>query len=144
MGKSAPAGCAAAPSTCAPGGHAEFVFDHRNLDDAPPPEAYKAMEGEMRFEGRIVRAEAPRLLVFTWPEMSGEETEVTFELSAEGAKTRLVLTHRRLFVESDRLGTAAGWHLHLHMLAAALAGAPRPPFWALHAKLEAEYRNRFG
>jgi hypothetical protein len=36
----------------------------------------------------------------------------------------------------------AGWHTHLAHLLALLEGAPRPPFWPLHAKLKGDYEKR--
>ena len=35
----------------------------------------------------------------------------------------------------------AGWHTHFTHLIALLEGAPRPPFWPLHAKLKADYEK---
>ncbi|HEX2532911.1 MAG TPA: SRPBCC domain-containing protein [Chitinophagaceae bacterium] len=46
---------------------------------------------------RVTRAEAPHLLAYTWTYEGFRGTsEVTFELSAEGAGTRLRLTHAGL------------------------------------------------
>ncbi len=36
---------------------------------------------------------------------------------------------------------SSGWHTHLAQLIAQLEGAPRPPFWPMHAKLKAEYEK---
>jgi hypothetical protein len=35
----------------------------------------------------------------------------------------------------------AGWHTHFAHLVALLEGAPRPPFWPLHAQLKADYEK---
>jgi hypothetical protein len=52
---------------------------------------------------------------------------VRFELSEEGAKVRLVLTHRKL-ARGEVLGFGAGWDSHLHYLGAGLTGKPVPRF----------------
>jgi hypothetical protein len=33
----------------------------------------------------------------------------------------------------------AGWHTHVALLIAQLAGNSRPPFWAMHERLKGEY-----
>ena len=38
---------------------------------------------------------------------------------------------------------AGGWHLHLIHLIAQLEGAPRPPFWSTHPKLQDQYAKLY-
>lgn len=128
-----------------PGGSAEFHFKHQTLSPQPEavPDKYRQYENGVSFSGRVVRSEPPRLLVFTWPEEDGTESEVTFELAGRGDEVLLTLTHRRLRSREVRLSVAAGWHTHLGILADRLAGREPRPFWSTHARLEAEYEGRF-
>ncbi len=122
------------------GGKVVFAMHHKNLaPDETPPAAYaKVQDPGVTFEGRVLRCEPPRLLEYTF---GGDESVVTFELSTEGAQVRLVLTHRTEGAEerAELTNYASGWHIHLAHLVALLEGAPRPPFWSLHAKIKAEY-----
>jgi uncharacterized protein YndB with AHSA1/START domain len=84
---------------------------------------------ELRWEhgeiqrGEVTLWEPERALEYTWNVM-GEESLVRFELTPEGDRTRLVLTHTRL--AANRLaGFAAGWDAHLVMLVAACEGGRR-------------------
>lgn len=131
------------------GGTVELKFRHSELTPHAEtvPEKYREMcasdSGACDFTGRVLRCEPPRLLSFTWGEADGSESEVTFELTPEGDGVRLVLTHRRLGDDRGVLtSVAAGWHTHLAILAAKLAGAEPPPFWATHTRAEAEYEPR--
>ncbi|HEX9876251.1 MAG TPA: SRPBCC domain-containing protein [Gammaproteobacteria bacterium] len=53
------------------------------------------------------------MLAYTWSESSDEPSQVTFELSRQASKVRLVLTHGRLATRDDMLGVSAGWHAHV-------------------------------
>ncbi len=69
-------------------------------------------------QGHVSAADAPHLLVLDW----GTDT-LRWELSSDPDGTRLTLRHR--FAERDEAPKyAAGWHLCLDALAAALAGTP--------------------
>jgi uncharacterized protein YndB with AHSA1/START domain len=124
------------------GGKVEFAMVHKNLaPDEKPPAKYAAVQDPgITFEGRVLRCEPPRLLVYTF---GSDDSEVTFELSPQGDKVQLVLTHRTRGAEeqSELTNYASGWHTHLSLLLALLEGTPRPPFWATHAKLVAEYEK---
>ena len=124
------------------GGKIEFAMVHKNLapDETPPPEYAKVQDPGVTFEGRVIECEPPRLLVFTF---GSEDSEVTFELTPQDREVLLVLTHRTRGAEErgELSNYASGWHIHLLHLAAMLEGAPRPPFWSLHAKLKAEYEQ---
>ena len=90
------------------------------------------------------RCEPPSLLDNTWGGGGEEPSEVTFELTAEGDKVRLVLTHRRLADRKSMIGVSGGWHTHLAILEEKLAGRTPPSFWTLFGDIEAEYERRFG
>ncbi|MNR51250.1 hypothetical protein D3C85_1708980 [compost metagenome] len=53
-----------------------------------------------------------------------------------------MLTHRKLASRDDMVDVAGGWHTHLNVLAARLAGREPGPFWSVNAALEAEYQAR--
>jgi uncharacterized protein YndB with AHSA1/START domain len=129
------------------GGRVEFLFRHSLISpDEQPPEKYqKVHDPGVPMTGLVTRYEPPRLLGLTWegntPE---EESEVVFELIPQGDAVRLELTHRRLSSDNERADVSSGWHIHTAILYARLAGNTPPPLWAMHDKLEAEYKQRFG
>jgi uncharacterized protein YndB with AHSA1/START domain len=125
-----------------PGGLAEFRFDHRRITDEKPPEKYKDHGCEIGFDGVIVEAIPPRFLIFEWPDGDEGPTVVRIELEEIGERVRLTLTHSRLPSRDYRIGVSGGWHRHLDMLEAVLAGAPRPSFWGRTIALENEYAGR--
>lgn len=129
-----------------PGGRAEFVFRNGELSeqDDLPPGKYADLAGEVRFEGRVLEVRAPERLVLEWPQPGGEPAVVTFELEDREGCTLLRLTETGLGRRADLLGAAAGWHAHLGILAAVLAGSAPPSFWSDHTRLEAEYARRLG
>jgi uncharacterized protein YndB with AHSA1/START domain len=114
-----------------------FFHDALSPLKEPLPEQYRAFEGGCTLECRITHADPPRRLSYTW----GGESEVTFELSPAGERTRLVLTHRRLD-DANLVSVASGWHTHLAIMEARLAGIDPTPFWSAHARHEAVYRVR--
>lgn len=120
------------------GGAVDLRYDHALISGEPIPERFGARVVGGRHVGRITRCEPPRLPSFIWGEGPGA-SEVSFELSASGPDTRLVLTHRRLSSEADMIDAAGGWHAHLDVLQCLHGGAVRP-FWAAHERLEREYQ----
>lgn len=119
------------------GGAFEMTFAHHKLSDGdvPTPERFAGNDGK-HWNERIVAIDPPRLLAFTW--IGGDAGTVTFELSAEGERTRLVLTHTGLRGPDDAHNFGGGWAAHLAVLDARLAGRPVPNFWTLHAAAEAK------
>lgn len=124
------------------GGKVVFAMVHKNLapDETPPAEYAKVQDPGVTFEGRVLRCEPPRLLVYTF---GSEDSDVTFELTPQGQQVLLVLTHRTRGDEerAELTNYASGWHTHLAHLLVQLEGTPRPTFWAMHAKLLAEYQK---
>lgn len=128
------------------GARTEMHFHNASLSEAPdiePPAKYRDMPEKLSFAGRVTACKPPRMIAHTW-EFEGEESEVCYELEPVGDKVRLVLTHRRLGSGEDLLSVSGGWHTHLDILAAVLAGDDPPPFWKAHAHNENIYRERFG
>jgi len=125
------------------GGKVEMHFNNAELSnqpDLPPPEKYKDMCGEIRFEGRVLDYEPPTLLRHTW-DFEGDYSEVTFELSSLKEQVKLVLTHKRLKTRDDLTGVGAGWHTHLDMLADVMNGREPEGFWRQHTANERIYEK---
>jgi uncharacterized protein YndB with AHSA1/START domain len=113
------------------GGGVTLAFRHADLTDPndPPPDPYRAMaEGGHEARGVVTAWDPPRRLAHTW-EDDAEASEVAFELQDEGDEVRLALVHRRLDTRAAVVSVAAGWDAHLELLAAVLAGVPRPAYW---------------
>lgn len=122
------------------GGKMELFFLHKNLspDETPPEQYKKVQETGFKMPGTVLRWEPPRVLSYTFD----DDSDVTFELTAEGKQVVLVLTHRSRGDDIPSLsGYASGWHTHFALLIALLEGNPRPPFWATHQRLKAEYEK---
>ncbi len=125
-----------------PGGKAELTF--RNGDLSPTkeetPEAYRKYDCT-GFAAEITRCDPPRLLRHTWPDRGADTAEVTYELTPQGDKVLLTLTHRRLSREAMR-EVGGGWHTHLGILADRLAGRVPPPFWSTFLQHRQRYNAR--
>ncbi len=131
-----------------PGGKVQFNFRHSEITPHVEeiPDKYKELCAEgsdaCNFTGLVLRCDPPHQLSYTWPESDGRESEVTFELTPQGERVLLVLTHRKLGDNRHQLlSVSAGWHAHVDILIAKLDGAPVPPFWSAHTRLEAEYEK---
>ena len=81
------------------------------------------------------RTRRTRRLSFAW-ERSGD---VTIELETQGDEVLLTLVHRRIEDASENLGISAGWHAHLDVMAARLAGQAPPAFWDRFRELREMY-----
>jgi uncharacterized protein YndB with AHSA1/START domain len=133
---------AGGPIDLRPGGALEFTFRHEELSsEKEPPPGYKQCDHHV-LRGEVIRCEKPRLLILSWGRPPVSQSEVMFELTQEGQKVRLVLTHRLLPNRQELVGVSAGWHVHLDVLEDQLAGVPPRSFWTTHTKLEAEYQGR--
>ena len=93
--------------------------------------------------GHITAFEPPTLLEYRWYEGEAIESRVRFELRAAGAvATDLVLTHTLLHGAADLHQYAAGWHAHLDLLVARLAGRATEWDWARYNGLLATYGGK--
>lgn len=124
------------------GGKIVFAMHHKHLapHETPPAKYAQVQDPGVSFEGKVLQCEPPRLLVFTF---GSDDSEVTFELTPQGKSVQLVVTHRTRGAEeqAELPNYASGWHIHLSHLLAILEETPRPGFWTVHARLEAEYRQ---
>ncbi|AXV79778.1 MULTISPECIES: SRPBCC family protein [Ralstonia solanacearum species complex] len=127
------------------GGSVKHVFHNAKLtghDDPPPPEL-AAYGGEHVMLGRVTAYEPPRLLAYTWTSHStGGPSEVRFELTAQGNKVHLLLTHTRLPGRDAMVSVSGGWHAHLGVLADRLDQREPASFWPAFARLRDEYERR--
>lgn len=126
------------------GGETKLLFKHSQITDEAPPERYRDMnENGFLSTGTITRLEPPHVLAFTWEGDDNPASEVTFELSPKDGQVLLVLTHRKLADKAAMVNVSGGWHTHLGILEDVLKGQPKRGFWSGHAKLEAEYAERY-
>ena len=111
----------------------ELLVDHDNLstDDVPYPESYAKSKGATWTE-QVIRFDPPRLLETTF--QGGKNGTITYELTQEGEKTRLVLTHSGIVSPVGAQDFGSGWNSHLAVLQERLAGRSVKNFWALHAE----------
>jgi len=116
-----------------PGSEFELVVDHDKLstDDVPYPETHECFKGAVWSE-KVIRFDPPRLLETTF--QGGKNGTVTYELSEEGGRTRLVLTHSGIVSPTGAHDFGGGWTSHLAVLQEKLAGRSVRNFWELHAQ----------
>ena len=90
--------------------------------------------------GTITELHEPELLAYTWNE-GKTDSVVRFELEQHEGGTRLTLTHS-FEGEVDLPGFGGGWHHHLELLSAQVAG--RPIGWdsIRFRELKSEYERR--
>ena len=117
-----------------PGGEFDLLVDHDKLSDdkdVPYPESYAEFKGAVWTE-QVIRFDPPRLLETTF--QGGKNGTVTYELSPDGDRTRLVLTHSGIASPVGAQDFGSGWNSHLTVLEERLAGRGVKDFWALHAQ----------
>ncbi|WID96296.1 SRPBCC family protein [Bosea vestrisii] len=126
------------------GGTVDLLFKHSEITSERPPGRYREMNDKgWPSKGTVTRYEPMTALAMTWPGEGSATSEVTFELTPEGDKVKLVLTHRKLANKAEMTDVSGGWHAHLGILEDKLAGDPPRGFWSKIAGLEAEYAKRF-
>jgi len=114
----------------------ELVWRNDELENAGQrPEGF---DEEHRLQSEVTELDPPRKLSYTF----GNAGEVTFELERAGDEVLLTLTHRRLPGREMMTKVAAGWHAHLDVLDAKIAGKEPKPFWANWASLKSDYEQR--
>ena len=96
---------------------APFEADRNLASEGPVKMSMVATPNAPVFETRVKRAEAPRLLEYSWGAM-----DLRWELEPLGRGTRLTLWHNidRRFIAWG----AAGWHICFDVLERLLAGEP--------------------
>lgn len=126
------------------GGHVAIEIQNAELSDTGdlPPPKYAQHAGPSQILGRVTVCEPPRLFGFRWEHAPDLWSEVRIELEPHGDKVMLRLTHTRLPTRDALIGVSAGWHTHLDILAARLAGEPPASFWRTMTRLDAIYDQR--
>ena len=119
------------------GAPVELVWRNRELT-ANPGARPEDFGEEHRLQSEITELDPPHRLAISWGSTGG----VTFELEPVGDMVRFTVTHRRIPDRSIMLNVGAGWHAHLDVLAAKLAGEEPGPFWDNWVGLKAEYDRR--
>lgn len=120
-----------------PGSSVEFVWRNDELTN-PPGTRPPNFPEDHRMTCEIVECVPPKKLSITWGSTGG----VTFTLEALGSKVLLTLIHHRVLDRSVLLNVSAGWHAHLDILAARVAGEEPGPFWDHWGRLKTEYERR--
>lgn len=115
----------------------ELVWRNDALS-ASPGERPPGFPEESRATCTVTDAEPPRKLRFVWPDVG----DVSFELEPVGDQVVLTVTHRRLPDRGTSIMVGAGWHMHLDILAARVAGTTPPSFWSGWARLREDYARR--
>ncbi|MCB1391086.1 MAG: SRPBCC family protein [Rhodobacteraceae bacterium] len=118
-----------------PGAALELIWRNDRLADAGDtrPEGFSE---ESRMQTQVLACEPMTRLSFGWGAGA-----VTFDLVERNGRVLLTLTHTGLDAAS-RLGIAAGWHAHLDILRARVAGVEAPSFWSHWTTLHAQYAAR--
>ena len=121
-----------------------LTFHHANLSSqqVPTPARFGEYENGVNSHHRITRYEPPHVLAITWGDGEEKPSEVSFEVTAEGDRVRLILTHSQLANDEAMIDVAGGWHTHLAVLVDKMAGITPPPFWTVFDGIEEEYRRR--
>lgn len=120
------------------GGSYDVTFDNNKLTGEPTPEEFGT--GCHDASGKILVFDPPKTLSYTW-KMGETDTVVLFELTPQGDRTLLSVTHSNLPARSTMLNVASGWHTHIDLLISKLARKKPGPFWALFMKLKSEYER---
>jgi uncharacterized protein YndB with AHSA1/START domain len=89
--------------------------------------------------GTITELREPEVIAYTWNE-GKTDSLVRFELEPDGDGTRLTLTHT-FEQEIDLSSFGAGWHHHLELLIAQVAGSPITWDRNRYRELKAEYER---
>lgn len=115
----------------------ELVWRNDELTD-PPGQRPAGFSGEHRMQSRITELDPPRKLGISWGSTGG----VSFELEPQGDDVLLTVIHHRVTDRSTLLNVSAGWHAHLDVLAARVAGIQPRPFWDGWGRLKQDYDRR--
>ena len=115
----------------------ELVWRNDRLSD-PPGERPAGFAEEHRMQCEVIEVAPPRRLAITWGATGG----VTFELEPRGKDVLLTVTHRRVAERATLLNVSAGWHAHLDVLVARLAGGKPTLFWDGWSRLRRDYEQR--
>ena len=123
-----------------------FEFRHADLTvhDETIPENYRALENGVAYDIQVLECDPPHHMKWYWPDEEGMNTEIDIRLSEADGKVKLVLIQRGDVSAEHLVGSTAGWHTHLDIMADKLSGETEQPFWKTHEVFVSEYRTRLG
>ena len=129
-----------------PGRLARWIAEVKG-DLRPGGAFYASFTSSWEGPGRVDVCDAPRRLLLTMNPDQPDQTVIEAWLTADGARTSLVIEERGLPIE-DLPGHGAGWQAHVEDLAAYLAGR-EPADWRtrwveltpLYEELSEEHRS---
>lgn len=127
---------AAGEMTLIAGAPLELVWRNDDLSGGPSerPEGFAEVQ---TMASRVVAVEPMTSLTIAWG-----EGDVTFDLREKDGKVLLTVTHRGLADRAGRTMVAAGWHMHVDILAAVATGEAPPSFWSGWERLREAYGQR--
>jgi uncharacterized protein YndB with AHSA1/START domain len=117
----------------------ELVWRNNELTN-PPGKLPDGFNGNHTMTSTIIACDPPRKLAFTWG--MGGTGDVTFTLEPRGERTLLTVVHTGLTDPNVRGKVGPGWHAHIDVLAARMAGTEPAPFWDNWTRLKADYDKR--
>jgi uncharacterized protein YndB with AHSA1/START domain len=117
----------------------ELVWRNNDLTN-PPGKLPDGFSGEHKMTSTIIACDPPRKLAFTWG--MGGTGDVTFTLEPRGERTLLTVVHTGLADPNVRGKVGPGWHAHIDVLAARMAGTEPEPFWDNWTRLKADYDKK--
>lgn len=93
--------------------------------------------------GRILAWQPPEVLEFSWTMGGSPESVARYELSRDGAGTRMVFTQTGVNYQAIGL-MLPGWHHFWELLGLAMAGTPDRVDWDRWRTLQAAYIAEYG
>ena len=114
----------------------ELTWRNDELTD-PPGHKPEGFGTEHSMQSTITAFDAPRHLAFTWG-----DGEVSITLEPQGSDVLLTLVHTGISDRRNQVMIGAGWHMHLDLLVARVAGTQPEPFWDGWVRLRADYERR--
>jgi uncharacterized protein YndB with AHSA1/START domain len=99
------------------------------------------LDGPHPATGRVLVWDPPKVLEFTWSNTHAPDSVIRYELTPEGADTRLVFTHQRMPYANSAL-MLPGWHCFLARLGSAL-DTTVPPGAKSYRQMQAIYVDHY-
>jgi uncharacterized protein YndB with AHSA1/START domain len=113
----------------------EWRNDRLSASGNERPEGFPEVQ---RAVCELMELDPPHSLRFRWPNVG----DVNIVLEPAGDDVLLTLVHRGLVERTTKVMVAAGWHAHLEILVARVAGSTPPSFWCTWIALRSAYELR--
>ena len=128
---------AAGDMTMEVGAPFELTWRNDELTD-PPGNKPDGFGKEHRMQSTVTECDPPHRIAFTW----NGSGDVSINLAERGEQVLLTLVHRQLPDRHTMLMVGPGWHAHLDVLVARVAGEKPAPFWDAWVSLKQDYEQR--